>query len=264
MKKSSREINIFGMSALDLFASALGAFILIAIILFPYFPNTGDSPERVAEVRAELAQVQQELQQTEAELQQTQADLRECRSEVEQLLDQLQQSQSSLQTCRSELEQIQEDLQQVQSSLPACRSQLAQAEAQLDSCQAELKRRFLLIIASWSTRDDVDLHIIDPEGREYYYDARSFSGSPANLEEDNITGPGNEIWLHPTATQGDYRILYKLFSNRSGSGVTVRGSMLTPEGKTSFPHRTLSREGDKVDIVTVRVDDDGYASIIRN
>ena len=256
MKKRSREINIFSMSALDLFASALGAFILIAIILFPYFPNTGDSPERVAEVRAELAQVQRELQQT-------QVDLRECRSEVEQLLDQLQQSQSSLQTCRSELERIQEELQQIQSSLPACRSQLAQAEAQLDSCQAELKRRFLLILISWSTRDDVDLHIIDPRGREYYYAASSFSGSAAKLEEDNTTGPGNEIWLHPEAIPGDYRILYNLFSNR-GSGVTVRGSMLTPEGKTPFRDRFLSREGDKVNIVTVRVDDDGYASIIRS
>ena len=39
MKRRSREINIFSMSALDLFASALGAFILIAIVIFPYFPN---------------------------------------------------------------------------------------------------------------------------------------------------------------------------------------------------------------------------------
>ena len=37
MKNRSREINIFSMSALDLFASALGAFILIAIVLMPYF-----------------------------------------------------------------------------------------------------------------------------------------------------------------------------------------------------------------------------------
>ena len=32
------------MSALDLFASALGAFILIAIVIFPYFPNTARTP----------------------------------------------------------------------------------------------------------------------------------------------------------------------------------------------------------------------------
>lgn len=36
---AKREFNIFSMSALDLFASALGAFILIALVIFPYFPN---------------------------------------------------------------------------------------------------------------------------------------------------------------------------------------------------------------------------------
>ena len=37
MKSRSQEINVFSMSALDLFASALGAFILISIVLMPYF-----------------------------------------------------------------------------------------------------------------------------------------------------------------------------------------------------------------------------------
>ena len=44
MKRRSREISIFSMSALDLFASALGAFILIAVVIFPYFPNTARTP----------------------------------------------------------------------------------------------------------------------------------------------------------------------------------------------------------------------------
>ena len=44
MKRRNREISIFSMSALDLFASALGAFILIAIVIFPYFPNTARNP----------------------------------------------------------------------------------------------------------------------------------------------------------------------------------------------------------------------------
>ncbi|GAA5218257.1 vWA domain-containing protein [Corallincola platygyrae] len=45
MQRRNREINIFSMSALDLFASGMGAFILIAILLFPYFPHTGDSAD---------------------------------------------------------------------------------------------------------------------------------------------------------------------------------------------------------------------------
>ena len=48
MKRRNREINIFSMSALDLFASALGAFILIAIVMFPYFPNTNRVPVVIA------------------------------------------------------------------------------------------------------------------------------------------------------------------------------------------------------------------------
>ncbi len=47
MKKLSREINIFNVSALDLFAAAMGAFLIIAVILFPYYmKNSG--PVRIA------------------------------------------------------------------------------------------------------------------------------------------------------------------------------------------------------------------------
>lgn len=40
MKRKNREINIFSVSALDLFASAMGTFIIMSVVLFPYFTNT--------------------------------------------------------------------------------------------------------------------------------------------------------------------------------------------------------------------------------
>lgn len=53
------------MSALDLFASALGAFILLAVIFLPFFPNTGDHPavseaimKRLAAAEAMVADLQ--------------------------------------------------------------------------------------------------------------------------------------------------------------------------------------------------------------
>ncbi len=89
MRARRREINIFSMSALDLFASALGAFILIAVVLFPYFPNTGDSPERVADVKDKLAEVQAELEKEKEEHEATkqaaaqcEADKQACESEL--------------------------------------------------------------------------------------------------------------------------------------------------------------------------------------
>jgi len=40
MRRKNKEINIFSMSALDLFASAMGAFILIAVVALPYYLKT--------------------------------------------------------------------------------------------------------------------------------------------------------------------------------------------------------------------------------
>lgn len=54
MKLRSKDINIFSMSALDLFASALGAFMLLSVMALPFFPNTGDSPEVAEQVRQRL------------------------------------------------------------------------------------------------------------------------------------------------------------------------------------------------------------------
>ncbi|MYM64772.1 VWA domain-containing protein [Pseudomaricurvus sp. HS19] len=44
MKLKNREINIFSMSALDLFASGMGAFILLAVIALPFFTNISKVP----------------------------------------------------------------------------------------------------------------------------------------------------------------------------------------------------------------------------
>ena len=44
MKPQRREISIFNVSTIDLFASALGAFMVVSFVLLPYFPNTTIAP----------------------------------------------------------------------------------------------------------------------------------------------------------------------------------------------------------------------------
>ncbi|GGW73385.1 vWA domain-containing protein [Alishewanella tabrizica] len=44
MKIRNRDINIFSMSALDLFASGMGAFILLAVMALPFFGNVSKIP----------------------------------------------------------------------------------------------------------------------------------------------------------------------------------------------------------------------------
>lgn len=61
MKRIRRESSIFSVSAVDLFASALGAFIVVAFVLLPYFPNTGDAEaNEVDALRARAAQAEAE------------------------------------------------------------------------------------------------------------------------------------------------------------------------------------------------------------
>ncbi len=218
MKSSSREINIFSMSAIDLFASALGAFILIAVALFPYFPNTGDSEDRVAEVRAQLERVQSELQASRAALD-------TCRTQNQQI-------QAALDTCEEQLRASADRaaLEAAESAPAACQSENRQIQDDLESCERAAHKKFILVVISWGNRDDVDLHVVDPAGREFFYGNRSFRGSWAKLEEDNTRGPGNEIWLHPGVAPGTYRVYYDSSSQRSDGGVRVRGAVLTPRG----------------------------------
>ncbi|PIW26884.1 MAG: hypothetical protein COW30_12960 [Rhodospirillales bacterium CG15_BIG_FIL_POST_REV_8_21_14_020_66_15] len=54
MKFFKREINVFNMSALDLFASAMGAFIVVAVLLFPYYMKRSEAESQVQEQTRKL------------------------------------------------------------------------------------------------------------------------------------------------------------------------------------------------------------------
>ena len=84
MKLKSKEINIFSMSALDLFASAMGAFMFLAIIALPFFPNTGDSVESVAEIKKELDGLQEEADKTKKDLEASQKELKDTQQELKE------------------------------------------------------------------------------------------------------------------------------------------------------------------------------------
>lgn len=92
MKKRSRELSIFSMSALDLFASALGAFILITIVLLPFFPNlnmSGQAQAKLEQAQAELEQAQAKLEQEKAKLKQEKAELERAKAQAPKIEKQL-------------------------------------------------------------------------------------------------------------------------------------------------------------------------------
>ena len=275
MKKRSREVNVFSVSALDLFASALGAFILMSLIFMVFFAMTSTDAGQLEELQAALEQCG-----TERAL--AQASLAQCEERLGQTVDAtaLAQCQSGLAACEarlsgaadaSELARCQADLAAAQArnaSLEAqsnaATDQLARANEELDACLDAIKRTFVLVIMSWSTRDDVDLHVVDPQGREFYYANRRASGTQAALEEDNIRGPGNEVWLHPAAEPGRYRVCYKLFNDRGWQSPSVRGTILWQEGKVALPELGFTTEDEVRLAADIVVDDEGDISVDRS
>ena len=264
MKKKSREINVFSVSALDLFASALGAFIVMSMIFMVFFTMTSQDAGAAEDLQPALEMCQDARAQAEAALAQ-------CESQLGQSVDA-----SALAQCRSDLAAAESRNGELESELAsaearaaaagAAAARLDAATAELESCRRALKKTFVLVLASWSTdEDDVDLHVVDPRGNEFYFSDRRHSGSDAVFEEDNTDGPGNEIWLHPNAESGRYRVCYKLFSDYSGSPLpSVRGSLLWQEGAVEVPAVRLTSDSEVRLAAEFVVDDDGNVSLDRS
>ena len=106
MKKRSREINIFSVSALDLFASALGAFILMCLIFMMFFTMTSRTPQvpdgpgtDLAAALARVAELELALSEAEAQASSNSPNL------VEELRRELARSRADAERATAELRQ---------------------------------------------------------------------------------------------------------------------------------------------------------------
>jgi hypothetical protein len=80
MRRPSRETTVFSTSAIDLFASALGAFILLVMILFPYYRNAGSD-----DAFARTLEIQERRRLAAGMVEEMLADQRVSQSEVQDL-----------------------------------------------------------------------------------------------------------------------------------------------------------------------------------
>nr|WP_281722620.1 hypothetical protein [Nitrosomonas nitrosa] len=166
-----------------------------------------------------------------------------------------------LESQNSDLESQNSNLESQNSDLRKKCGDLEEAKEKVRSCQAKIEKKFLLVLISWpGVRDDIDLHVVDPQGREFYYEKKTHAGSSAAIEEDSQSGPGNEIWLHPEAGPGTYRIYYKYY-RQATPGTTVRGVIVHPEAKYQIESKTLTAQGQKILAAEVHVDQRGVLSV---
>lgn len=94
MRSPNRDTAVFSTSAIDLFASALGAFILLVMILFPYYRNAGsaDSWSEVEDLMLKRRLAQGEIENLLAKNEQSQSELerlQQMNAGIEQSLSRL-------------------------------------------------------------------------------------------------------------------------------------------------------------------------------
>ncbi len=204
MRPRNREINIFNLSMLDVICGSLGTFILLMIILLPYYKKDN--------------------------------------------ID-----------CQQEIKNADRRTQETERKLTSAREAARDAEHRAARAEQMLTKTFLLVYIRWSTpNQDVDLHVVDPSGAEFFYQKKMFPGRAGELSEDSQVGPGNEVWEIKDAPSGRYQIYANLFARRGNTAnPTVKGRIFFRDGSKPLPEIVLTEVKIKKPIGVVTIKDDG-------
>ena len=208
MRRRKGELTVFSIATLDVFASAMGVFMLIAVVLFPYYMKNEDAITARDQARVEAAEARAAIAAAEAQA----AD-----------------AASAAAAAQEQAERARQDA--------------AEQARRARAAESQVRQTFLLVLINWSTTDDVDLHLRDPSGAWFSWERPRISGRPGELSEDVIRGPGNEVWQVDAASPGLYYVCANLFTPRATGPLRVRGSVFHKDGRIVLPEINLDRRG---------------------
>ena len=66
MRRPSRTVSIFTLSALDVLAMATGVFVLLVVMLMPYYRKTFDAGAEMEGLRLGISEMQAEIEVSES------------------------------------------------------------------------------------------------------------------------------------------------------------------------------------------------------
>jgi uncharacterized protein YfaP (DUF2135 family) len=230
MRRPSRNIEIFSMSVLDMFASALGAFIMVTIILFPYYNKKQLLDINKKEQRSVDSQIQDG-------------------TDRQRVLD----DENTVQV--AEIAQT-----------GRVQTEKRQCEAKINDCKVTLAKKFLVVQIQWRERADINLIVVDPEGNRFSPEkpnrnSMDFTNSPGQLSVDMKIGPGLEVWQNSATSPGEYKIFYRaeklIDVNATVSGWYIQRST----GRKKLRDRTVQSLDTDVPAASIVVAQDGTISV---
>lgn len=257
MKQRNREINIFNISMLDVISGALGAFLIIMVVLFPYYKKEHiDYREEIRLLMLQIESLQSEIQSSMQRVQELEAAMASSAQVIQDL-------QAQVETARQATRAAEQRAQSAEDAARQARQEAERFRERAEVAERELAKTFLLVYIRWDTvNQDVDLHVIDPSGAEFYFRAKTIRGRRGELSEDSQRGPGNELWEIHGADPGTYRIYANLFARHGNpASPLVKGRVIYRDGSTRLRDTRLHRVGEKVPLAVVTVHEDGRVSV---
>ena len=288
-----KEINIFSTAFLDLLSGALGAVLILFIIIPKLTSEQQNALEELDRLNVQSEQLAELIELARnsipAELyEQIQAQMRQMQNTINQLTQTVQNLQQRLQRAESENEQLREQLAQTQQQLQDARDcirenaqlreQLAETQRQLQDAQRRLEEleperpqtsdatgdkifgvnAKLAVACIWSENVDVDLWVKDLRtGTTCYWDRKSTTFGIL-MEDIMSRSDGNdryEIFYQSQIVPGKYEISVHLFEGRSATvdGYAVMFPATRNEQKIQFRQIRLARKDQRIIVGTLTV-----------
>lgn len=286
-----KEINIFGTSFLDLLSGALGAVIILFLIVPKMTRSEQDALEKIKELqevagniedlldRLEKSVPRDALRQIEAELTQLRENTRTLERELAALKEQVRTLQEENTSLREQLEDKNRQLEEMERQLEELRRQVSQTQQALEEAQKHTSTANTVektlgvfakfgILCRWQETDtDVDIGV-----QKFGYGAehcwRMYPSKPWGIlgedvrERDFDEEERFELFYVPKIHPEVYTAWCNIYENSRGRQASVMATLIFHPGKADEQRREIGPihlYGTKVQcFVTFRLSDYGF------
>ncbi|MDR1592998.1 MAG: hypothetical protein LBS43_00760 [Prevotellaceae bacterium] len=267
-----KELNVFSMSFLDLLSGALGAVLILFIIVPKMTAEQRNALEQIEQLDVQVEELNSLIEQARnsipAELfEQIQAQIAGMQQTIDELNRQVQQMQQRMENLENENTRLREELAETQRQLQQAQQQLEQQSQQQNISAGKIfgTNAKLGVICMWPENIDVDLYVKNTATGEICYFEKKNTDF-GNLMEDVVSRESDdddryEVFYQTGIIPGKYLVYVNIYHNASlehARSATVDGYAVIFPGtanqkKIPFRQIRLTERGQNVTVGTLEV-----------
>ena len=275
-----KEINIFSTSFLDLLSGALGAVLILFIIIPKMTLEQQDALDEIERLNVHTEELADLIEQARNSIpvdlyEQIQEQIRELQNTIDDLTRNVQNLQQRLQASEAENVQLRQQLEHTRRQLQDTQRQLQEAQRELERQQQQNRNvrdgkifgtdAQLGIVCLWVEDIDVDLYVKNLASGEICYYGRKATSFGTLLEDITSRSSADddryELFYQQRVIPGKYLIYVNIYESADlshATGATVDGYVVIFPGtgneqKINYRQIRLTRRGEDVTIGTLTV-----------